>query len=205
MKLRTRLLLLLIIIVIQLLYFPINRSVNGGRTLFTSLDRHIPLLPIWTVPYLLSLPLWLASFIWATSKMETYLFIAFFVATTTVMLASYVVYLFYPTYVERPIVPDSGWAVALVRFIYNNDRSYNAFPSGHTYTTMLIFLFWWRWYSRLRVLWIFILLMILLSTLFTRQHYILDLAGGVLLSILGFAIGLLSARRMSIRRDITPK
>ncbi len=94
-----------------------------------------------------------------------------------------------PTYVERPVVEGSGWAADLVRYIYRNDDLYNAFPSGHTYATTLITLFWWDWKPRLRWLWGTIAIVVILSTLFTGQHHLPDLLGGILWAWMGYRFG----------------
>ena len=105
------------------------------------------------------------------------------------LLTSYIVYILFPTYIERPNVQGSGWQFDLIRFIYNNDHVNNAFPSGHTYTTMLIFFIWWDWRPRWRWLWAAIVIIILLSILFTGQHHLVDPFGGLLWGWLGYRFG----------------
>ena len=200
MTIRTRVIFLLLLLFGQMLYLPINRIASGGVILAMRLDEHIPLWPAWSVPYLLSLPWWLGCYIWAALKMEAPLYRALLATTAAVMFAGYAVYLLYPTYVERPALPEHGWAAALVRLIYSSDRSYNAFPSGHTYTTAIIALFWWRWRPKGRPLWVVILVLVLLSTLFTGQHNIADLIGGILFAVAGQLLGLWFVRRYW-RRD----
>lgn len=190
LNLGKRLLRLAILFAVQCLYFPINRYVQGGVMLSTPLDAFIPLWPIWAVPYLLSLQWWAIAFIWAALKMPDDLYRAFVVALLGVMLTSYLVYIIYPTYIERPVLAGTDWATELVRLIYSQDRVYNAFPSGHTYFTVLIALFWWDWKLRLRWLWVAITLLVLLSTLFTRQHNLPDLAGGTALAYAGYRLSL---------------
>ena len=85
----------------------------------------------------------------------------------------------FPTYIERPLLIGNDWATELLRYVYGNDDVYNAFPSGHVYLTTVISLFWMEWYPRYRWLWIAIVVSVLLSTLFTHQHYLPDLAGGL--------------------------
>lgn len=187
--------LLLIVVGMQLLYVPINRTVQGGVILDLPLDAHVPFWPIWAVPYLLSLVFWNGCFVWAAWKMEDGLYRALVAAALVVMLSSYAVYVLFPTYVERPALAGDGWPVALVRLIYNNDRLNNAFPSGHTYHTMLIVFFWWRWQPQLRWLWVLVAVIILLSTLFTGQHNVLDLAGGIVWAWAGYRFGLWWANR----------
>lgn len=187
---RVRLTWLLILFGVQLLYIPINRGVQGGVTLTVPGDTYIPLRPIWAVPYLLSLIWWALSFIWAAWKMEDALYRAFVIGTMATMLTSYIVYLLFPTYVQRPALVGEDWPTELLHFIYNNDRVNNAFPSGHAYTTMLITLFWWHWHPQQRWLWAGIAVVVLLSTLFTGQHNLPDPIGGILWAWMGYRFGL---------------
>jgi membrane-associated phospholipid phosphatase len=192
---RERLALLVVLFVVQLLYFPINRTIQGGVILRFPLDAHVPFWPIWAIPYMLSIVWWVVCFIWAAWKMDDTLFRAFVVAALVVMLSSYVVFILYPTYVERPVLEGDSWQVELVRSIYTNDRLNNAFPSGHTYTTVLILLFWWRWRPRLRWLWAVISVVIVLSTLFTGQHHLPDPIGGIVWAYVGYRFGIWWATR----------
>jgi hypothetical protein len=192
-----RLVWLLAILVVQTLYFPINRTVQGGVVLKTPLDAYVPLWPIWAVPYLLSIVWWQCSFAWAAWRMEYDRFRAFAIGTIAVMLTSFLLYIVYPTYVERPAVTGNSWAANLIRYIYRNDRLHNAFPSGHTYFTMLIVFFWWDWKPRLRWLWAASGIIVILSTLFTGQHNLPDPVGGILWAWLGYRFGQWWATRSS--------
>ena len=193
-----RILWLIILFIVQNLYFPINQYMQGGVIISTPLDAYIPLWSVWAIPYLLSIFWWIGSFLWATWKMDSKLYLAFVLATTSVMLSSYIFYILYPTYINRPILEENSWTMDLVRYIYSQDRSYNAFPSGHTYTSVLIALFWTRWYPKRRILWIIITAIILFSTLFTGQHHIPDLIAGTLLAWAGYRYGLWCAARSTL-------
>lgn len=187
---QSRWLLLALLLGLQLLYFPVNRLAQGGIMLQTALDPLIPLVPLFTVPYLLALPWWLGSLVWAAARMPARLYRALVIAALLAILSGTLVYIFYPTYVVRQPVSQQGWAADLLRWVYSNDRTYNAFPSSHTYLTALICLFWWRWQPRLRILWAGILLLVLLSTLLTGQHTLPDVAGGLALAAVCSWIGL---------------
>jgi len=197
MTLRTRLGWLFTLFLVMLLYTPINRTVKGGIELYTPLDSLIPFWPSWVVPYLLGLAWWAGCYVWAALKMDSDLYCALVASTLFTMLTAYAFFIFYPTYVNRPNVIGIGWQYDLVRTLYANDRTYNAFPSGHTYFTALILLFWWRWQPTMRWLWLIITILILLSTLFTHQHYLLDLVGGVVWAAIGYGFGLLLCKRLS--------
>lgn len=177
-----RFILLAILFAAQSLYFPINRFMEGGVIFKTTLDPYIPLWEIWAVPYLLYLPFWISCFTWAAYKMEERMFKRFFASALAATLIGISIFLLFPTYVERPALVGDGWATELLRYIYNNDDVYNAFPSGHVYFTTLICIFWMEWYPRRRALWLAIVVSVLLSTLFTHQHYLPDLIGGLALA-----------------------
>jgi membrane-associated phospholipid phosphatase len=177
-----RFILLIVLFGAQSLYFPINQLMEGGLVFKTTLDQYIPLWPIWAVPYLLYLPLWITCFIWAAFKMEERMFKRFFASALAATLIGISIFLLFPTYIERPVLVGNDWATELLRYVYGNDDVYNAFPSGHVYLTTLISLFWMEWYTRYRWLWIAIVVSVLLSTLFTHQHYLPDLAGGLALA-----------------------
>jgi len=197
----SRLAWLIVLFAVQLLYVPINRTIQGGVVLSLPWDLYVPFLPIWAVPYLLSILWWMASFIWAAWKMDDTRYRAFVVAALAVMLSAYLVYILCPTYVERPVLEGNSWQIDLVRSIYNNDRLNNAFPSGHTYTTVLITLFWWDWQPKLRWLWAAIAIVVVLSTLFTGQHNLLDPIGGIVWAYAGYRFGWWWVRRMQARRE----
>lgn len=181
---------------VQALYFPVNRSVQPAVLLKTPLDELIPLWPVWVLPYVLTWVMWLGCAAWVVRKMEPGLYkaaIAALLATACIGLACF---LAFPTYTERPPVPGNDWAARLLRAVHEADRAANAFPSAHIYITALIGLFWVRWYPRQRIGWIVILAVVSCSTLFTHQHYLLDVIGGLALAWAGFRLGLAAADRL---------
>jgi len=195
---RKRLFWLSILFFVQLLYFPINRLMTGGIVLETRWDALVPLWPAWALPYLLSLIWWAGCFIWAALKMEASLYRAFVAGVLFTLLTSYAFYILFPTYVIRPQVEGTTWQSDLLRWIYAHDRLHNAFPSGHTYTTMLIVFFWWNWQPHLRWLWTAIAMLVILSTLFTGQHNLPDLLGGIVWAWGGYRFGVWWARRKPV-------
>jgi membrane-associated phospholipid phosphatase len=179
---------------VQLLYLPINRTMQGGVMLKTPLDEYIPLLPVWVAPYALAWVWWLGCAAWAVWKMDERLYRAFLASALFVIIGGVAWFLLYPTYIQRPALTGSDWTAQWLRFIYAHDDVYNAFPSGHVYLTTLIALYWARWYPAQRGWWIATVVVVALSTLFTRQHYLLDPFGGVALAWAGYRFGLWSAQ-----------
>jgi membrane-associated phospholipid phosphatase len=133
--------------------------------------------------------IWIGAAVWATWKMEEQLFKSTLVGLLIVIVVGLACFLLYPTYIQRPLLTGDDWATRLLRFVYHNDHVYNAFPSGHVYITTLIALFWARWYPRLRWLWLTVVVVIGLSTLFTHQHYLPDPFAGLALGLAGYHFG----------------
>lgn len=97
---------------------------------------------------------------------------------------------FFPTYVKAGTLEGHDIFVFLLRLIYENWGRYAASPSGHVYITTLLALFYSRWYLRRKLLCILILVIVVLSTLFTGQHYVIDVLGGILVASIGYLFGL---------------
>jgi membrane-associated phospholipid phosphatase len=175
---------------IQALYFPLNRFLHGGSEFKTALDQYVPLWPIWVVPYMLICAWWVIACTWTVWRMEERLYEAFFIASAFASVSAMTIFTLFPTYVLRPDLSAAGWATQLLSWIYSNDQAYNAFPSGHVYVTTLIALFWSRWYPHWRWLWAATVVLVVLATLFTHQHYLPDPIGGLALAWFGYRIGL---------------
>lgn len=180
----------MLIVLAQCLYTFTNRTLHGGLLPRTFLDNYIPLWPIWVVPYLFVLMVWIGFSLLAAWKMDERLFRAYVIVSLATILPSMLFFVLCPTYVERPAVNGVDWASSLLRFLYANDRANNAFPSGRMYFAVLLAYFVTRWKPRL--LWFAVLMVILVvcSTLFTGQHYVLDLVGGALFAAAGITIGM---------------
>jgi membrane-associated phospholipid phosphatase len=99
-------------------------------------------------------------------------------------------FIIFPTYVRPADLQGSDLFTLLLRHFHEDLGRYAAFPSGHVYITTLFVLFFGRWYPRFRFLGISILIIVSLSTLFTGQHYILDVLGGYLVAVAGYYFGL---------------
>ncbi|RLT43497.1 MAG: hypothetical protein DWI57_04275 [Chloroflexi bacterium] len=179
-----------LVFAIQSLYLPLNHGLREGVIWDTRWDTLIPLWAVWIVPYSMAWPVWLASYAWAALWMEEKLYRALMVASVVAVVTAIAAFTLYPTYIIRPALVGSDWATEWMRWLYNTDGVFNAFPSGHVYFTTILTLFWSRWLPRGRWLWGAFWLVVCLSTLFTKQHYIPDLFGGAGLAWVGYRVGL---------------
>lgn len=172
------------------LYFPLNQLLTGGFNLSTPLDAWVPLWPVWVIPYLLCPPAWAFGLIWAAWKMDERLFRSFISAGLFIFLSAALFFYVFPTYVQRPSLTGQSWAAQLLQMVYLKDGAYNAFPSGHVYQTSLFCLFFNRLYPNRPWFWISIVSIVILSTLFTHQHYLVDPLGGLAIAWVGYRFGL---------------
>jgi membrane-associated phospholipid phosphatase len=174
---------------IQLIYLPTSSWFTGGVQPKLPIDI-FPLWPVWVIPYVLCYPLWFAGFLWAAFKMSDRMFRAFALALLVTCSVSIAIFFIFPTYVPKAELHGSGALIFLLRLLHDKAGRYNALPSGHIYITALLVFFYSLWYPRYKSLWILILVIVSFSTLFTLQHYILDIVAGLMVAALGYSLGL---------------
>jgi membrane-associated phospholipid phosphatase len=184
-----RVLLVLLVCCIQMIYVPTSNRLTGGIEPKLPIDV-FPIWPIWVLPYVLCYVLWFVSIGWILFKVEDRFFRAFFAASILTFGAGALTFIFFPTYVGRATVHGNDIFALVLRAIHEKLGRYNAFPSGHIYITTLLVLFFGRRYPRYKSLWTSILVIVALSTLFTGQHYILDVIGGYSVGLIGYHFGL---------------
>lgn len=174
--------------------FTLNMLVYSGAKLIaggwrhynleTSLDRAVPFVP-WTVLiYFGCYFFWIANYIISVrqGRREAYRFLS------ADFLAKCICFLFFlglPTTNIRPEVTGSTVWDNAMRFLYWADSADNLFPSIHCLTSWMCYIgvrgrkkipAWYRAFSCLMAAAVFI------STLTTKQHVAVDVAGGVLLA-----------------------
>lgn len=172
-----------------MIYIPTSNRITGGIEPKLPIDI-FPIWTIWILPYISCYVLWFASFTWILLKVEDRLFRSFLAACIFTFAVGTTTFIFFPTYIQAAVIEGNDIFSMLVRMIHENWGRYDAFPSGHVYITTLLALFFSRWYPRQMVLWIVITAIVSLSTLFTGQHYILDVLGGYAVAFAGYHVGL---------------
>ncbi len=105
------------------------------------------------------------------------------------VLANYTIFSLLPEVIERPPVPTGDTVgEVLYRWLIGIDTPANCFPSGHITAPAI-----GCWYlGRQRVRWwrsIAVIYTVLgVSVLTTKQHYAIDIAGGLVTAALGIAV-----------------
>ena len=170
--------------ILGLVYKILNNNPREAVILSTDVDSMIPFLPVFILPYII----WYA-FIFGYLVYFWYKDIRVYMKTLTLIvvgeLICFLIYFFFQTTVPRPKLVGDGILIDLVGMIYSHDQPYNAFPSIHVLTTFAIILGSISIRNKHIIHSIFIPVMgslIILSTLFVKQHYILDMFASMFLT-----------------------
>ena len=176
-----------------LLYFPMNHAFARQYTLTVGLDSDLPLIPAFAVPYLLFLPLFWATVLYSlvTDRGFTQLALAIIIA----YLVSDAIYLVFHTYMPRP-EHVSGSFSGLVHFVYSHDHPYNDFPSEHASSATLLALFAWRYARRWGWAALVFAVLVVLGTMFIRQHSVAGALSGVCLGAAAWVLAAPLAARL---------
>ena len=158
-----------------------------------SLDKKIPFVEEFVIPYVSWFGLLAGALFWSMfCCKKDFLRLAFVMFTgNTICLGSYLIA---PNGIDlRPeAVPDNLWGW-LVGLLYQADTPTNVCPSIHVSSSVAVALAGWksellRGRKMLRILLYIWVALICLSTMFIKQHSIVDVFWGIVLSICLFAI-----------------
>lgn len=163
-----------------------------------ALDRALPLLPAWALVYgalylfLIVLPVFVVR--------EPEHIRRTVLAYLTVWSVAYVCFLVYPTVAPRPLqFTGKGFGAWGLRFLYEADPPYNCFPSLHVAHSFVSALTCYVVHRRVGIFAMVCAILVAISTLFTKQHYILDVVGGAFLACTAYTVFLRTYRRETIR------
>ena len=173
------------------LYFLTERFIPGSRcyTSYCALDNSIPFCEVFVIPYLLWYPLIAISlgyFLFYDAenfkRLQTYIMIVQFIAT--------LIYILLPTKQElRPeFFQRDNTLTKLVAYIYRMDTNTGVCPSLHCTISLGIASVWLKKEDASKALKAAICILctaICLSTLFIKQHSILDFLASIPLFLLG--------------------
>jgi membrane-associated phospholipid phosphatase len=110
-------------------------------------------------------------------------------AYLTVMLVAYAGFLAYPTAAPRPdVVPGEGFGAWSLRLAYDIDPPYGCFPSLHVAYAFVSALATYRVHAGVGTVAALWAALIGVSTLFTKQHYLVDVIAGTAAALAAYAI-----------------
>jgi membrane-associated phospholipid phosphatase len=159
-----------------------------------ALDRILPLQPAWGLVYgslylfLIVLPVFVVREPDHIRRTVS--------AYLMVWTVAYVCFVVYPTAAPRASeVAGTGFASWGLRFLYEADPPYNCFPSLHVAHSFVSALTCHLVNRRIGIFATICAVFVALSTLFTKQHYVLDVVAGVLLAGAAYVVFLRNYRR----------
>lgn len=180
--------------------FSVNGLVYWGAQLimknakhydFTSdLDRQVPFIKEWVVIYIVCYVFWIINYILICreGKEKWYRFAC---ADLISRLLCGVFFVLLPTTNIRPNVMGDDLSSWLMRYVYTLDPPTNLFPSIHCLVSWFCFIgirrskkipLWYKVFSCIFAI------LVCMSTQFTKQHYLIDVAGAILLAELCFFV-----------------
>ncbi len=108
-----------------------------------------------------------------------------YLAIGAIEILHLVIFVLYPTTYPRP-AGDTSYP--LFEFLKFFDSPTNCFPSLHVAIPIFLALAIWRGGKKIGILFLFWAILLALSTLTTKQHYLLDVFGGILTALLGLLL-----------------
>jgi len=175
---------MIILPLLHLVYRMLNHDRGEVYSLVTGFDRLIPFNKYFILPYMLwSLFIFTMMLYFFAKNRKVY----FKVLLTMIisLLINYLIYSVFQTTVPRPAVLGADFWSGAVRFLYFIDNPYNCFPSGHVVTSFAVMYGIYRTSDidkRVAFLGKSAVILITLSTLFLKQHTILDVLASILLA-----------------------
>jgi membrane-associated phospholipid phosphatase len=152
---------------------------------FTSwLDNQVPFVKEWVIIYVVCYLFWAINYILVSREGREHCY-RFVFADILSRLICGIFFLVLPTTNIRPTVTGNGLTSWLMSFIYAIDTPTNLFPSIHCLVSWFCFIgirgskkipLWYKVFSCIFAILVFA------STQFTKQHYLIDIAGGIIIA-----------------------
>jgi membrane-associated phospholipid phosphatase len=158
-------------------YFLINAVVGSGYYDYsTFIDNYFLLIPFFVVVYMSAFALMFLTPLFLKNR-KAYVFAFLTLMTTTVIF-----FISFPGTMSRPEILHKDFFSSILAWLYFVDAPHNLFPSSHVSLTMLNALI-------LDNKWIYLwAALIILSTLFIKQHYFLDVIGGIIVAGIAYCV-----------------
>lgn len=160
-------------------YFLVGKLTDPSRVRYLPmyLEARIPLRPSYTLVYILLYPIFLLPYFVIRDRAA----IQRLVAADLLMFATCsAAFLAVPVAFDRPALPTGTnefgiWVLEIVR---GSDPAWNCLPSEHCAAAMVAALAIWEGNRKVGAFALFAALMIGVSTLYTKQHYVVDVLAG---------------------------
>lgn len=178
---------------LSILYFFLQQRDVGYTVIHTAIDDIIPFLPIFIIPYIIwyvYVPLPMIIMCFADRRS----FIKQCITLFSGMAICIVLFWLFPTAIDfRPDASGNGFLLWLCRVIFSNDEPLNVCPSLHCYEAICIHITTFsepcmKKHKMLRIVSALVMIFICLSTVFVKQHSVIDVLWAVALALTVYAL-----------------
>lgn len=190
-----------IMVVVTLLYRFTNRPIGEVRNLTMAYDLKIPLIKEFIVIYNSWYPFVMGSILTFMAK-EKALFVESAMAVILGNILALLTFILFQTIVPRPSITGSDFFSKLLLMTYGVDNPYNGFPSLHVIVTVIVVIAMFRSKKKriYKVASLVFGILILLSTLFVKQHVLLDVFSGIIYGSVVYIIAAFAMQFRTIRK-----
>lgn len=182
----------LILIAGQLILYMGVKSFQGTPNFIgNNIDSNIPFINVFIIPYVI----WYLFIFYLPIlyyKYDKTVFTKYVISYLVGIIIGDIIFICYPTIINRPEITDGGIINFLVKFIYKCDTpAINCFPSLHCLIAFF-FMFYTLELKKLKNIYKIIIcvvsFLIVCSTVFVKQHVFIDILGGLAVSLLVYFI-----------------
>lgn len=162
---------------------------SGALSLMTPIDEAIPLMPEMVFAYVSIYLFWTPAIF--LSRVTTGEFSRLVFVMGMALFLGLAIHQYMPSAYPRPTLPanDSSFSVIFLRWYYTLDHPNNTFPSTHCIAVIVLLCFMRdRLRPFTRFAYEFWGVLIFASTLLIKQHYVVDVIGGIALGTAVFLI-----------------
>lgn len=158
--------------------------------LSTRWDYIVPYVPFFIIFYVLSYAQWFFSY-WIHCRESAMLCCTITSADIIAKFLCMICFILLPTVIVRPDIPETGILNQFTLLIYENDKPINLFPSIHCLESWLCFRGAMmmknrrNWYVVCQLVFT---LLVFASTVFVKQHFLIDIPAGILVVEIGLLI-----------------
>ncbi len=181
---------LITIPVLDITYFVLNNTDRGVHSLSTVLDYSLPFLKIFVIPYVVWYPFVFLGFLYICFR-NTEVYFKTLITFDLCLICSYITFYFFQTTMPRPELIGTDILTNMIRVIYGFDQPFNCFPSIHVLACYVIMRGIDRCekgFTAVKVTAGIVSVLIILSTLFIKQHTIMDIISAVFLGEIIFTL-----------------
>lgn len=186
---------LLVCVIVNIFCFQVTRLFTKNAHHYDvhikGIDDVIPFVPAWVLVYITCFATWFFSYLLIAreSRSKCYRFFSYELIGKIICT---LIFVFFPTRMERPAVEVNDLFTFGISTVYSLDTPDNLFPSLHCFASWLSWRgligckkvpMWYKWVTFVYVPLVFA------SVLLTKQHLALDIIGGVAVAEIGFLIG----------------